>query len=132
MLYSMDMVEAVDIIEFVDRAAAKFLPQRIVLFGSYGYGTPTPDSDVDLLVIMNYRGPSHRKSIKIRTEVDASFPMDLLVRSQSEIQRRIGWNDFFLKEITEKGLELYDANDRRVGDQGRRRLRRRFAAAAVT
>jgi uncharacterized protein len=125
------MVEAADIIAFVDRVAAKFLPQRIVLFGSYGYGIPTPDSDVDLLVIMNYRGPSHRKAIKIRTEVDASFPMDLLVRSQSEIQRRIGWNDFFLKEVTEKGLVLYDANDRRVGDQSRRRLRRRFAAAPV-
>jgi predicted nucleotidyltransferase len=125
------MVEAAEILEFVDGVAAKFRPQRVVLFGSYAYGAPTADSDVDVLVIMNYRGSSTDKAVKIRTAVPRTFPMDLLVRRESEVQRRIGWNDFFLKEITEKGLVLYDANDRRVGAQSRRRLRRRFAAAAV-
>ena len=125
------MVEVADILAFVDAVAAKFKPQRIVLFGSYAYGTPTEDSDVDLLVVMNYRGPSHRRAAKIRIDVDATFPMDLLVRSPAEIERRIRLNDFFLKEITEKGLVLYAIHDRRMGEQGRRRLRRRFAAAAV-
>jgi predicted nucleotidyltransferase len=125
------MVEVADILTFVDAVAAKFKPQRIVLFGSYGYGTPTQDSDVDILVVMNYRGPSHHKSIKIRCEVPRGFPMDLIVRSPAEIRRRVAGNDFFLEEITERGLVLYASDDRRMGEQGRRRLRRRFAAAAV-
>lgn len=29
-----------------------FQPQRVILFGSYAYGQPTPDSDVDLLIVM--------------------------------------------------------------------------------
>jgi predicted nucleotidyltransferase len=125
------MVDAADILKFVDAVAAKFRPQRIVLFGSYAYGTPTPDSDVDVLVVMNYRGSSQHKSTAIRIGTDASFPMDLIVRSEAEIKRRIAWDDFFLKEITEKGLVLYEANDRRVGEQGRKRLRRRTAALAI-
>ncbi|MDB5319076.1 MAG: Nucleotidyltransferase domain protein [Phycisphaerales bacterium] len=125
------MVDPADILEFVDAVADKFRPQEIVRFGSYAYGITTADSDVDLLVITNYRGASVDKVVKIRTAVPRTFPMDLLVRSKSEIRRRISWNDFFLKEITEKGLVLYDADDRRVGAQGLRRFRRRFATAAV-
>ena len=30
----------------------EFAPLQVILFGSYGYGTPTEDSDVDLLVVM--------------------------------------------------------------------------------
>jgi predicted nucleotidyltransferase len=125
------MVDVADILRFVDGVAGRFRPARVVLFGSYAYGTPTADSDVDVLVVMNHRGPAVDKAAEIRREVPRAFPMDLLVRSEAVIRRRIGWNDFFLREITEKGLVLYDAHDRRMGAEGRRRLRRRFAAAAV-
>src|SRR5580698_5686256 len=113
------MVEPRQIIEFVNEVAARFAPLKIVLFGSYAYGTPTPDSDVDILVIKRYRGTSHGAATRIRLAVDAQFPMDLLVRSPSEIRRRIVGNDFFPKEITEKGLVLHAVNHPRVGAQGR-------------
>jgi predicted nucleotidyltransferase len=125
------MVEIDDILKFVDGVATKVRPQRIVLFGSYAYGTPTEDSDVDLLIIMNYRGDNADKSAKIRGLVPRPFPMDLLVRNESEIKRRIAGNDFFLKEVIEKGLVLYDAHDIRMGSQGRRRLRRHLSTVAV-
>jgi predicted nucleotidyltransferase len=125
------MVEVADILAFVDAVAAKFKPQRIVLFGSYAYGAPTEDSDVDLLVVMNYRGRNHEQSIRIRQAIDKTFPMDLLVHKQRDIDRRIGWHDCFLKEITEKGLVLHDASDPRVGRQSRGRLRRRLRASAL-
>src|SRR4051812_35083528 len=99
------------ILHFVDRVAGAFRPARIVLFGSYAYGTPNADSDVDLLVVMPHRGPAHRQAARIRLAVDALFPMDLLVRSPREIERRIGWNDFFLGEVVERGLVLHDADD---------------------
>jgi predicted nucleotidyltransferase len=36
----------------VKRIAEKFQPEKIILFGSYAYGQPKPESDVDLLVVM--------------------------------------------------------------------------------
>ena len=50
------MVTARQIQKLTDEIAEKFSPQKIILFGSYAYGTPTVDSDVDLMVVMNYRG----------------------------------------------------------------------------
>jgi len=38
---------------FVDKIAKRFKPEKIILFGSYGYGTPAKDSDVDILVIID-------------------------------------------------------------------------------
>ena len=120
-----------DIFHYVDDVAARFHPRQIVLFGSYAYGDPTEDSDVDVLVVSNKRQSSMQQVLKIRQAIPAPFPLDLIVRSRSEILRRIGWNDFFLAEIMQKGLTVYDADDPRVGGQGRRRLRRRLATASI-
>jgi predicted nucleotidyltransferase len=125
------MVEAADILRFVDAAAERFRPERIVLFGSYAYGSPNEDSDVDVLVITERRGRAHDIATKIRQAVPINFAMDLIVYNQRTIERRIGWNDFFLKEVMEKGVVLFAADDPRVGQQGRRRLRRRLAATAI-
>lgn len=125
------MTTAGQIIAYVDRIASRFKPQRIVLFGSYAYGTPNADSDVDLLVIKEYRGREHAAALQIRLAIDATFPLDLLVRRQKEIDWRIANYDFFLKEIMEKGLVLYDADHPRVGAENGNRLRRRLAAAKV-
>jgi uncharacterized protein len=125
------MVDVTDILGFVDAVAERFRPERIVLFGSYAYGNTNEDSDVDVLVITERRGRAHDLATKVRQAVPVNFAMDLIVHNQRTIDRRIGWNDFFLKEIMEKGVVLYAADDPRVGQQGRRRLRRRLAAAAV-
>ena len=50
------MIEMDRIESFSNRIAQEFRPERIILFGSYAYGEPTEDSDVDLLVIMPFRG----------------------------------------------------------------------------
>lgn len=125
------MVSPEAIIAFVDEVLRRFGPERVILFGSYAYGTPTADSDVDLLLVMPYRGPSHRQATRVRLAVTAPFPMDLLVRSSPEIERRVRANDFFLKEVVEQGLVLHAADNPRMGAEGRERLRRRSAAPAV-
>ena len=92
--------------------AKQFRPQKIILFGSYAYGKPTPDSDVDLLVIMprtRYRG--ERMSVRIRLAVTRNFPMDLLVRTPADVAKRLRWRDPFISEIMEKGKVLYEAAD---------------------
>jgi predicted nucleotidyltransferase len=89
--------------------ARQFHPQRIILFGSYAYGKPTQDSDVDLLVIMRHNKRNVEQAIEIRTKLDAPFPMDLLVRTPERVTERIGLGDFFMREIVTKGKVLYEA-----------------------
>jgi predicted nucleotidyltransferase len=106
------MVERANIRKFCNAVAKQFRPRKIILFGSYAYGKPTEDSDVDLLVVMDrtrYRG--ERMSLRIRLAVDRDFPMDLLVRTPAEVAKRLRWGDCFIREIVEKGKVLYEAAD---------------------
>jgi predicted nucleotidyltransferase len=125
------MIPIRSIIAVVDEIARRFRPAKIVLFGSYAWGAPTVDSDIDLLVIKRYTGPSYIAASRVGMALDVEFPMDLLIRSPAEVRQRLDINDFFMKDIFEQGLVLHDANDRRVGEQGRRRLRRRLHSTAV-
>ncbi len=96
---------------FVKEVVSRFDPERIILFGSHAEGNPSPDSDVDLLVVMNYAGRSHERAFEIRREIPRPLPLDLLVRRPSDIERRIKLNDFFMKEIIQKGKTLYERAD---------------------
>jgi predicted nucleotidyltransferase len=125
------MVTARQILNLADEIAKNFSPQKIVLFGSYAYGKPNEDSDVDLMVVMPHRGPGHRTATKIRLATDHPFPLDLLVRTKNELQQRALIEDWFIIEILEKGLTLYDSSNARVGAKGRSRLRERLMAKKV-
>ena len=87
-------------------------PQRIILFGSYAYGNPGHDSDVDLLVVMPYTRHSAYQAAAILTRVNPAFPVDVLVRTPGELAERIAQGDFFLREVVERGRELYAAPHR--------------------
>jgi predicted nucleotidyltransferase len=92
----------------------RFGPDRIILFGSHAYGSPHADSDVDILVVMPARN-RHNQAVKIRWEVPAPFPMDLLVRTPQEMTRGLAEGDTFLTEIISKGEALHENGDARVG-----------------
>lgn len=109
------MITAAQIQRISDEIAQKFQPERIILFGSYAYGTPTEDSDVDLLVVMPFEGRATKKSIEIQTAVLIRFPVDLIAITPHRLEERIGMGDYFLREITQKGQELYAGNDERMG-----------------
>ena len=101
--------------------AEKFDPDRIILFGSYAYGRPKPWSDVDLLVVMDTPDGEWPLIDAIRAALPrCSFSVDILVRSQAEIERRIALNDWFLEDIMTKGKTLYARAHGRVGVQGRK------------
>ena len=105
------VVDRAQIRRFSRAVAQKFRPQKIILFGSYAYGTPTEDSDVDLLVILpRTRQRGERMSLRIRHAVPRSFPLDLLVRTPSDVAKRLRWGDCFLREVVEKGKVLYEAD----------------------
>jgi predicted nucleotidyltransferase len=100
----MDRIESLS-----KRIAEEFRPDRIILFGSYAYGEPTEDSDVDLLVIMAFRGKSVYKAAEILTRVEPKFSVDILVRTQSQVRKRIAMDDWFMQEIVAQGRVLYEA-----------------------
>lgn len=125
------MRTADEIINFTDAIAANFPVEKIVLFGSYAYGQPTNDSDVDLLVIKRYRGDAARASTRIWAKAKVWYALDLLVRSPAEVRRRLEMNDWFMRDIIEKGLVLHDAHDLRMGQKSRKRLRQRLHASSV-
>jgi predicted nucleotidyltransferase len=112
------MVKRAQIATFSEAVAREFHPRKIVLFGSYAYGAPTEDSDVDLLVIMPFNRKRGRKSLEIRQRVPADFPLDLIVRTPEFIAQRLEWGDCFTREILSKGQVLYETNDARVGRKG--------------
>src|SRR3989442_596588 len=74
--------------DYCKAVARAFRPDRIILFGSYAYGCPRPDSDVDLLVVLPFRGNDVAKAIEIRSRFDTPFPMDLIVRKPEFIAKR--------------------------------------------
>src|SRR5437870_12593989 len=70
---------------FARRIAEKFDPEKIILFGSFAYGTPHEWSDVDLLVVM----PTYneiQQSIRIKLSFDPVFPLDLIVRTPKRLR----------------------------------------------
>ena len=92
------------------RIAAEFEPERILLFGSYAWGAPSPDSDVDLLVILPFEGKAVAKSVEMRLKIRPPFPVDLLVRTPEKIHERLALGDPFIRSILEKGKVLYEAH----------------------
>ncbi len=102
------MVNRRNIQAFVREVVARYHPRRVILFGSYAYGKPTADSDVDLLVVMPHRGHPAAQAAEIRKNVRAGFPMDLVVRSPKEIKRRMAMGDYFIHEIMECGKPIYE------------------------
>ncbi|MBC7228234.1 MAG: nucleotidyltransferase domain-containing protein [Thermoflexales bacterium] len=89
--------------------AEKFQPEKIILFGSYAYGNPRPESDVDLLVILETPLRSRQQRLEIsRALSPRPFPMDIIVHTPQELEERLASGDLFLQEITTHGKVLYE------------------------
>jgi predicted nucleotidyltransferase len=113
------MIEMTAIQATCDEIAREFHPLQIVLFGSYAYGTPTEDSDADVLVVMDIaEDETRRQAVAIRQRIHRRFRMDLIVRTPRELAFRIAHNDWFYREILERGKVLYESADAGVGSKG--------------
>jgi uncharacterized protein len=90
----------------------QFQPEQVILFGSYAYGEPTPDSDVDLLVVKEIANSSVADATSIRRAVRhlrhsiANLPLDIMVRAPDDWHRRITNGGSFHNEIAQRGLKL--------------------------
>lgn len=91
------------------KIASQFQPQKIVLFGSYAWGEPTADSDIDLFVIQESDKNQLDRARAIRKELFGfGTPTDLMVLTPSEVEKRLSQNDLFVKHILDKGKILYE------------------------
>lgn len=106
------MVEMKKIEDLTSQIAQEFDPDKIILFGSHAYGQPQDDSDVDILVVLSFQGKPVRKAIEIRNKVNVRMPLDLIVRTPQQLADRLAQNDWFMREIVERGRTLYEANHR--------------------
>jgi len=104
------MVDARRIADLSERIVREFNPERIILFGSYAYGRPRIDSDVDLLVVLPFEGRGFRKSLEILNRVAPDFSVDLLARQPQDTARRYAEGDPLIREALDHGKVLYERN----------------------
>ncbi|MBI3537374.1 MAG: nucleotidyltransferase domain-containing protein [Chloroflexi bacterium] len=104
-----DPIIATELPRAVERIANALHPEKIILFGSHAYGTPTYDSDVDLLVIWDTDASRRERHWTVAQHlIPRVFALDLLVRTPTEIQSAMAKGDFFIDEIVTKGKVLYE------------------------
>ena len=96
--------------EISDKIIHEYKPEKIILFGSWAWGTPHEDSDIDFFIIKETSTPS----LKRIEEVDRIFsrrevPMDFLVYTPKQVKSRFELGDLFVKDILANGRVLYEA-----------------------
>lgn len=88
----------------------RFNAQKVILFGSYSYGIPGEKSDVDLFVIMDTNLKFYKQAALIRLMLDETFgvlfPLDIIVRTPKETEKRLNEGDFFIQKIIKEGIPL--------------------------
>lgn len=87
----------------------EYKPEKIILFGSYAWGKPHEDSDVDLLVVKTSRKRriDRVRDLRLKLYGNNFPPMDILVYTPGEIKKRLAIGDFFVEDIVSKGKILY-------------------------
>lgn len=99
--------------------AERFQPDKIILVGSYAYGTPHADSDVDILVAMPYRNQLDQAA-KIELACEPPFPLDIIVRTPYSLKWRLAGGESFHTEISTKGKGLYEKEHAGPGSKRRK------------
>ena len=92
------------------KIANKYKPEKIILFGSYAYGKPRKDSDIDLLIIKKTKARHIERAVKVREIIkdeNRFFAIEPLVYTPKEIKKRLYMEDDFIKNILEKGVVLH-------------------------
>ena len=101
--------QAID--DVVRQIVEQFKVQKIILFGSYARRLPRPESDVDLLVVMDTFLTETEQAVRILQAIDYHFGLDLLVRTPDNLTRRLELGDPFLREIITEGKVVYERVD---------------------
>ena len=99
------------ILDIVDKIRQEYQPDKIILFGSYAYGHPDRDSDIDLLIIKDTQERFIDRLFnvtKIASDPKRLTPLEVIVLTPEEIRERLQIGDQFLREALNKGEVLYE------------------------
>lgn len=97
--------------------------ERVILFGSHAYGNPTDESDIDLMIVVPLeKSPTtHREKMDLYLHYNQfikpfrkNIPIDLIVYTKATYERFIDLESMFSKEITNRGIVLYEKNSKGV------------------
>ena len=91
------------------KSLKKYNPEKIILFGSYAWGKPTASSDVDILVVKKSKLPKRFRITRVEKFLShLPYPVDVIVYTPEELEKRRKMGDFFINLILKKGRILYE------------------------
>ena len=95
--------------EVIKKIVKEFQPEKIILFGSWAWGEPGPDSDVDLFIVKK----TNRSTREVAREIDGSLwgrttALDIIVYTPEELKISINKNhNLFIEDVIRNGKVLY-------------------------
>ena len=104
----MSLIQEIEITNLTNSIVDNFQPDKIILFGSYAYGSPDENSDLDLLVVMPFEGKSSKKALEIWKKIQPLFSIDLLIKTPDDFKKRYLDGDPLIGDAVDKGRLLYE------------------------
>lgn len=98
------------ILDIVDQIKREYMPDKIILYGSYAYGKPTRDSDIDLLIVKDTDKRRVDRFVEVSRLVyqpGRHVSVSPLVYTPKELEERLSLGDDFVEEVLSKGEVLY-------------------------
>ena len=93
--------------KIINQIKKAYQPEKIIIFGSYAYGTPNESSDVDLAVIKETKENFVNRLKKMAKIIRSYLGADILVYTPNEWQEALKRGDYFVEEIAKKGKIVY-------------------------
>lgn len=98
------------ILKLIERLKTRYEPEKIILFGSYAYGKPDIESDLDLLIVKDTCEPFHKRWVEVYelvSDIVRGIDFSPFVVTPGELEKRIKIGDQFFMEIVKRGECLY-------------------------
>jgi predicted nucleotidyltransferase len=97
--------------EITSRLIKIYKPEEIYLFGSYAWGTPGKNSDIDLFIIVEKSDLDRAERIRVglRALLDLNIPVDILVYTKDEVEEKKNHPSTLTHKILTRGVKLYEA-----------------------
>lgn len=97
-----------EIKKITDQIVKRYKPEKIILFGSYAWGKPTKDSDVDLFIIKKTDKKFGSRLFDVAKVINSEMGTDALVYTPKEWEDGLEKKYYFFKEINNKGKLIYE------------------------